>query len=156
MKSLIANEHVALLSRLIVGALFLFASIDKAANPALFALSIQHYKVIPPALAMLVATVLPWLELLCGFSLVTGIFVRGGSSIISLLLVGFTLLVASAMVRQLDISCGCFTLNPDAGKIGWQKIAENIGMLALSLISFFAPPSRYTVEAFLSPKNHSV
>jgi hypothetical protein len=53
------------------------------------------------------------------------------------MLVGFTILVFSALSRGLDISCGCFSQDPHVNKIGYQKIAENFGLIILSLWLLF-------------------
>jgi hypothetical protein len=53
------------------------------------------------------------------------------------MLVGFTILVASALMRGLDISCGCFTQDPNVRKIGYQKILENCGLIVLSVWLLF-------------------
>jgi len=73
------------------------------------------------------------LELLCGLSLILGLYPRGSELLITAMLVGFTLLIASALLRGLDISCGCFSQDPIVSKIGYQKIAENCGLILLSM-----------------------
>jgi hypothetical protein len=51
----------------------------------------------------------------------------------------FTILIIVAMLRGLDISCGCFTQDPSADKIGYKKILENIGMILLGIYLIFVP-----------------
>ena len=52
--------------------------------------------------------VLPWLELCSGVLLVTGLWLRASAGIATALFGVFTLAVLSALLRGLDISCGCF------------------------------------------------
>ena len=132
MKSPISNTIVILLVRIFLGGLFVAASLDKITDPQAFANSILQYKVVGPTLAMCTATILPSLELLCGLSLIIGLYPRGCALLITIMLVGFTILVASALLRGLDISCGCFTQDPNVSKIGYQKILENCGLIILS------------------------
>ncbi len=127
-----------LLARLFLGALFVIASLDKIADVNAFAASILNYRIIGESQALIVATILPWLEFFCGLGLIIGIFPKTSAFFITTMLVAFTVLVASAMLRGLDISCGCFTQDPNAGKIGWQKILENCGMIVLGLYLIFA------------------
>ena len=132
MKSPFSNTLVILLVRIFLGGLFVTASLDKITDPQAFANSILQYKVVGSTLAMCTATILPSLELLCGLSLIIGLYPRGCALLITIMLVGFTILVASALLRGLDISCGCFTQDPNVSKIGYQKILENCGLIILS------------------------
>ncbi|MBR38916.1 MAG: hypothetical protein CL888_01690, partial [Dehalococcoidia bacterium] len=51
---------VVIISRLILGAVFIYASIDKIQNPADFAKAINNYHVLPFGLENLMALALPW------------------------------------------------------------------------------------------------
>lgn len=124
----------AVLLRIILGCVFVFASIDKIADPQAFASSIMNYRVVTHPWALVIATVLPWMELLAGLGLITTLFARGSSLLTMLMLLVFTILVGSAMLRGLDISCGCFTQDPGAAKIGWQKLGENILLITANAI----------------------
>jgi uncharacterized membrane protein YphA (DoxX/SURF4 family) len=118
-----------LLLRVFLGSVFVISGLDKIADMSVFIHAVINYQFIGTGIATLVATILPWLEILCGLGLILGIYPRTSSFIITLLLIIFTVLVGSAMIRGLDIGCGCFTQDLSANKIGWQKIAENIGMI---------------------------
>ena len=48
------------------------------------------------------------------------------------LLAVFTAAISINLLRGIDISCGCFTLDPDAGPIGWWEVVRDIGFLALA------------------------
>lgn len=121
--------------RTVIGVVFIHASIDKICAPALFANSIQSYRVIlQPDILKLLATIIPWLELVCGFCLVLNTYVRGSSILISFLLIVFIVAIGQGMYRGLDISCGCFTQDPTASRIGFQKLGEDILLLCGSLL----------------------
>ena len=137
MKSLFSNKILILLIRIFLGGIFVIASLDKITDPQAFANSILQYKIVGPTLAMCTATILPSLELLCGLSLIIGLYPRGCALLITVMLVGFTILVFSALSRGLDISCGCFSQDPHVNKIGYQKIAENCGLIMLSVWLLF-------------------
>ena len=55
---------VVLFARLILGGVFIYASIDKILNPGDFAKIISNYHVLPFGLENLLAITLPWVELL--------------------------------------------------------------------------------------------
>ena len=132
MKSFPGNKYLILLSRLILGVVFIIASIDKIADPAAFAASIQAYQLFPVALVNLAALVMAWIELLCGVFLLGGVLVRGSSAIVSLLLAVFIAAMLSAMARGLVIDCGCFGKGHET-PLGWLRVLEDAGMLLLGL-----------------------
>jgi putative oxidoreductase len=140
---------LSLLARLVVGSAFIAASIDKIADPASFAASIGYYRLVPHGVALTIATILPWLELLCGVAVLAGVTVRTSSALSFLMLAVFTAAVASAVARGLDISCGCFTQDPAAGKIGLMKFAENGALLLLSAFLYIVPGSRWSLERYI-------
>jgi uncharacterized membrane protein YphA (DoxX/SURF4 family) len=148
MKSLLTNTILILLVRVFLGGLFIVASLDKIADPAAFAVSILNYKIVGPTLAMVIATILPSLELLCGLSLILGLYPRTSAILITLMLVGFTILIISALLRGLDISCGCFTQDPNVSKIGYVKILENVGMIMLGVWLLFVQNYGITLTQF--------
>jgi putative oxidoreductase len=139
MKSFLSHRILILLIRIFLGGLFVVAGVDKIMDTQAFANSILLYKVVGPTLAMWTATLLPSLELLCGLSLLIGLYPRGCAILMSIMLIVFTLLIASALLRGLDISCGCFSQDPSVSKIGYQKLLENCGLILLSLWVLFAP-----------------
>lgn len=156
MKYLLSNEYLALLTRVFLGALFIVISIEKIADTAAFANSIANYKILSPFLASLVATVLPWVELLCGLCILFGILTRGSSFLMALMLFVFTVAVLTALLRGMDISCGCFTQDPQVGKIGWMKIAQNLSLFFLSIFLFYSNSSKFTLEQFLQNQTKEI
>ena len=154
MKSILTNTILILLVRVFLGGLFIIASLDKIADPAAFATSILNYKIVGQTLAMLIATILPSLELLCGISLILGLYPRTSALLITIMLVGFTILIISALLRGLDISCGCFTQDPNVSKIGYMKILENVGMIMLGVLLLFVLNYGFTlIQFFPQQKN---
>ena len=145
MKTLLNNAHLVLLVRLFIGLLFIVSSLEKIVDPAAFAQSIAAYKILPTWLPIILATVLPWLELLCGFSVLFGAFTKGSSIILTAMLLVFTAAVIAALVRGLDISCGCFTQDPTAGKIGWMKVLQNTTLTVLTLFLYFSNTESFTL-----------
>jgi uncharacterized membrane protein YphA (DoxX/SURF4 family) len=133
MKSILSNKIIILLIRTFLGGLFVIASLGKITDLQAFANSILQYKIVGPTFAICAATILPPLELLCGLSLIIGLYPRGCELLITIMLVGFNILIFSALLRGLDISFGCFTQDPNASKIGYQKILENCGLIILSV-----------------------
>jgi uncharacterized membrane protein YphA (DoxX/SURF4 family) len=153
MKRVLANDYFALTARIFLGFLFLVASIDKIVDPQAFAVSIGNYKVMPDSFLLTIATVLPWMELLCSLCLLSGLFMRGSSFLLSVLLVVFTVAVISALLRGLDITCGCFTQDPAAGRLGWMKVLENSGLMFLSVFMLYSTSVRFSLQHYLQQQS---
>ena len=59
--------------RLILGTVFIWASLDKIIDPEKFARNISNYHIVPYGLENTIAIILPWLELLIGSGLIMSI-----------------------------------------------------------------------------------
>ncbi len=123
------------LSRLVLGALFLWASLAKIGNIDGFATDLHHYRLLPLALENLLAVTLPWIEMLAGVALVLNFAPRAGTFILAAMLGVFVLAIASAMLRNLDIACGCFG-TADATRTGWTAILRDLAFLALAWLGY--------------------
>jgi len=99
---------VVFICRLILGFVFVYASLDKLAHPAAFAQAIEHYHILPLSLLHSAAMLLPVLEFIVGCALIFGFGIRGAAFLTALMTVIFMVGITSAIIRDLDISCGCF------------------------------------------------
>ena len=113
-----------------LGGVLLWAGVSKAASGVAFLAALNAYELpLPRGVLAAVAVVLPWVEILSGWLLATRTRV-GSALLLSLLMtVGFCLATGQAVIRGLDISCGCLDLDflayspwPHA-----QKILESVG-----------------------------
>jgi putative oxidoreductase len=125
-------------AQLILGVLFLLAALAKIVDLTSLAREVHNFHIVPFWSEHLVAMTLPWVELVAGLALVLGIRPRAGAWVAGALLAGFTAGVALAMARGLDFHCGCFG-TADATRIGWSKLGENLGMLALAALGSLRP-----------------
>ena len=132
MTTVLSNKYLLLFSRLILGVIFIVAGIDKIANPDAFSASIEAYKLLPYSLINVVALIIPWIELICGIFLVGGVYLRGASALLSILLVVFIFAIISAMMRELKIDCGCFG-KEHATPVSWMKVLEDLGLFVLGI-----------------------
>jgi putative oxidoreductase len=102
------TRYLPPLMRIALGGIFIYAALLKIADPVAFAGSVAAYRILPYFASYLAAATLPFLELICGLLLVSGYRVKGGAVIIAALNLLFMAALASAIVRGLDIDCGCF------------------------------------------------
>jgi putative oxidoreductase len=93
---------------LVIAGVFIYAGAIKALDPVQFASDIDNYKILPWPISVGLAFYLPWLEIFCGFALIVRLLYRGALSILTALILVFTLATIAAKIRGLDITCGCF------------------------------------------------
>ena len=62
LKNILLSKHLALLFRLFLGILFIYASVDKILHPAAFAKIVYNFHILPGFLINLFAIILPWVE----------------------------------------------------------------------------------------------
>ncbi len=98
-----------LLLRLGIAAVLVYAGAMKLIDTRSFAEEIGNYRLLP-SLAPLLAVTLPTVEVVAGLALAFGRgALRQGAALLVLgLLAMFTLAVASARIRGIDVRCGCF------------------------------------------------
>lgn len=134
-----SRQKVLLLAaRLILGVIFVFASVDKILHPATFAETIYNYQILPDALINLTAIFLPWLELSLGSCLIAGIWLPGAALIANLLLVTFTGALLFNLARGLDLHCGCFITSTEAGASNAWYILRDILFLGIGGLVFYS------------------
>jgi uncharacterized membrane protein YphA (DoxX/SURF4 family) len=151
--SILKRKEVIFLFRLVVGATFVYASIDKVLHPAQFAIAVRSYQILPVSVSNLFAIVLAWSELAAGLMLIAGVCTRKAAGAIFLMLVVFIVALLTAMVKGLVIDCGCFSTDGHM-PVNYGLVIRNTLMAivcvliirfdtgALSLQRKFAPASR--------------
>ena len=137
------SPYLTTIFRIMVGVVFLYASIDKITNTAYFASAISNYQILPDSIVNLVAIILPWLELICGFLLLIGMWYRSAALVISFLMIVFIIAITSVIIRGLDIDCGCYGSDT---LIDWSRVIEDIFLLTFSLQIIFSPESKLAFD----------
>ncbi len=132
-----------LVVRLGLGCMFLYGSLHKIRQPYDFLGDVYNYELLGPKLGVLVAMTLPWAELFVGICLVGGIFVSGALLVSLGMGAMFTFVLASALYRGLNISCGCFS----------SSSTEQIGYITLirALVIMLISAAAYLSVVFLQP-----
>jgi putative oxidoreductase len=108
MNSLLFNRWIFLGLRLILGGVFLYAGFLKMREPLAFADSIASFRILPNPLINLLALGLPPLEMIVGGMLLVGWRIRLASFAVLLLSLTFAIALGQALVRGLEVDCGCF------------------------------------------------
>jgi hypothetical protein len=121
--------------RVILGAMFIYASLYKIASPGDFAHQIYNYQIVPVWMINPMAVVLPWLQFFCGLAWVLGVFGRGAGFWLAGMMIVFQMAVASALVRGLDVACGCFEAGGSAAT--WWIFFRDTTILILVMGAFW-------------------
>jgi uncharacterized membrane protein YphA (DoxX/SURF4 family) len=151
--SLLRHPLFQLVLRVALGGFFVYASLDKIANPAGFAKIVYQWQVLGPVPSNLLAIVLPWVELVAGLALVAGFWRREAALVIALMLAMFLGAAASVMARGIDVeNCGCTSVQKGAEPsffrgVGWFLVGRNLLMLASALVLVAVPPRTEEKEA---------
>ena len=112
---------MALIARLVLGGVLLYAGYPKVRDVAGFIHAVNGYDLLPDWGVLLVASTLPWVECAVGASLILGGWTRGGALVATVLVAAFTGATSSAVIRHLDISCGCFSA--EGSTVSWSDVA---------------------------------
>ena len=153
MTALFRNPRMHLLLRLLLGAFFVYASLDKIWDPAAFAKIVYQWQVVGPVPSNLVAVTLPWIELLAGLLLLAGAWKRESALVVALMLVVFIAAAGSVMARGIDVeNCGCVSVAkaeapsawppPWTKGVGWFLVTRNLVLLGAALVLVLVTPGR--------------
>jgi len=123
-KKTFTHRYLALILRLCIGGIFIYASMYKINYPGEFAETIAGYQIVPYWAVNISAVVLPWVELISGVLLITGIRARSAAVTIGLLLIMFAIAMFINLMRDAPISCGCF--HAIGEKISWWTLVRDI------------------------------
>ena len=129
---------LVLISRLILGSVFIYASFDKIVNPGDFAKIVGNYHVLPFGIENLLAIILPWVEFIAGVCIIVGVMVDGATILVILMNIVFIFAITQALARGISVECGCFSVASDTGSaIGVKTILRDIGYLFLAYIVYY-------------------
>ena len=127
--------------RLITAAVFLIAGAHKLLDPAAFAEDIANYQAFPHWSWNLAATIVPVTEVLCALALLVDVKRRAAVIVLGSLTVAFIGLIASVIVRGINLECGCFGEAAEASIVGWPLLLRDLALL-LAIIAAYLPPPK--------------
>jgi putative oxidoreductase len=120
-----------LVCRYVLAAVFLMAALSKILDPNEFSVRLDHSG-LPDKVTIVVAVILPWLELVCGLCLALGVAVREAATLLSALLILFLI---HSLLRYREGDCGCFLFPTPASFTtpGWWPPARDFLLLLCGL-----------------------
>lgn len=105
---IISSRWLYGLVRIGLALLFIYGGSQKLMDPKAFARILSAYGLVPEVLLPVVAVSLPLLEVLAGLALLFDR--REGLAVISGLLLSFVFILGYGILIDLDVDCGCFTI----------------------------------------------
>ena len=146
------RQLILLVFRVILAAVFIYAALQKIDKPLMFADEIEMYGIIGHGpILYLAAIILPWIEILCGLALLTGIFMRGSALILSAMNIVFIIVIAYRTVgimsaegtpfREVYFDCGCGF----GATYAWKKLIEDAVFVVFSVYILFSPSYRFVI-----------
>lgn len=148
-RGLLAGPRATLLSRLVLGGVFVVAGATKVFDPGGLAASIRTYELgLPEWFVSLSAYSLPYLEVMLGVYLIAGLFTKTSAWATNALMLVFTVALLQGAFRGLQIDCGCFGSSAETSNL-WLDALRDVGLLALGLHIALLPTGRFSVDALL-------
>lgn len=136
------SSRARVIVRCTLGAVLLTAGVLKLSDPVRFYTDLLAYDVAVPDVALrLVALTLPWLEVLCGGALLADFWPETVGFLVACLCISFVVMLGQAVLRGLDLNCGCLGTGP-AGLFSHPIAAlTRAGLLLAGAIWYWLRPS---------------
>ncbi len=131
------HSFAALPVRWYLGIVFIAACYHKIVSPADFAVDIATYQILPTVFINPMAIIMPWIELVAGLMIILSFRTRAAALLIAGMMFMFTVAVAIAVSKGLDMSCGCFASQGAVDDpISWKTVLRDLGWLAMAVYVF--------------------
>lgn len=134
-----------LVLRVAIGLVFVVAGLAKIGHATEFAAQIAGFRLLPQPVIAPMALVLPFLELLLGGYLVVGLFTRASAWTAAALFALFDAAIASAVVRGMTVSCGCFGPN-DTTVTTWPEVARDAVLVVIAIVVALRAPGMLALD----------
>ncbi len=131
-----ARYGVPVVLRLAVGGVLIWAGLAKVSEPALFALTVRAYNVLPLAFINGFAVVVPWMEIAAGACLLAGFWSRAAALAALALLSSFSVALVVNIFRGANLDCGCFGLDGTRGSLHG-ALVQDLLLIGCSLVVLF-------------------
>jgi protein-disulfide isomerase len=142
---------VGLVVRLVLAAVWAWASLAKIGDPRTFLRAVRAYDATPEWLSKVIAFGLPMLELTLAVLLLIGLIVRYAAAASAVLFVIFIIGVAQAGARGIKIQCGCFGGGgaTNSSTSYTLDILRDLGLLALAVFLILWPLTKLSADGWI-------
>jgi uncharacterized membrane protein YphA (DoxX/SURF4 family) len=119
--------------RIFLAVIFIYAGYTKLENPLQFAVAAEGYQLLSPGAVVWMVKILPWVEILLGVALLSGLWIRYTAGFTVIFLAFFIGVMFVTFLRGIEADCGCF------------GIGERISPFTLARDSLFILPAIFLV-----------
>lgn len=138
-------ERIVFVLRVALGLVFLAAGGLKIGHAEFFASEIAGFQLLPHPLIAPLALLLPFLELMIGVYLILGLFTRFAAWFAAAEMAVFSAAIASAVMRGISTSCGCFGPN-DKATTSWPEVGRDLGLTLVCVIVAWRAPGALALD----------
>lgn len=140
-----AVDAAVLVVRVAIGGILVVAGAGKVGHAAEFAAQIAGFRLLPQAIIGPMAVELPFIEIAVGALLIAGLFTRFAAWTAVAMLAAFDGAIASAVVRGMTVSCGCFGPN-DKTVTTWAEVARDAVFVLLAVFVALRAPGMLALD----------
>lgn len=144
--SYIKHPVTALVCRIAIGVGLIIAGGIKLTELTVFAENVSYYRILPVEMINVFSIMLPAVEVVVGLCLIAGYAMNGSLFLATGMFVMFFIAVESAILRDLDIECGCFGTT-DAGSIGLKNLYIDVAFLLATIPVWLTPTWLYAIDS---------
>jgi uncharacterized membrane protein YphA (DoxX/SURF4 family) len=145
-------DVLVLVLRVALGLVFAIAGGLKIGHFDVFASQIAGFELLPRALIAPLALLLPFVEVLLGAYLIIGLFTRAAAVFAAAQLAVFAAAIASAVVRGISASCGCFG-PADQTRTSWPEVVRDLALVLVALIIAWRAPGALALDRRMERSN---
>lgn len=132
-KRFITSPYLTLISRIVLGSIFVLSGMTKLTSASTFRTSILSYEVpLPDFVVQLMVTTLPVIELGIGIWILAGLFTRFAAGIAGGLTLIFMVAIGQAWARGIEADCGCFAAGAGTTTFA-QQVMDKLGPIGTFL-----------------------
>jgi uncharacterized membrane protein YphA (DoxX/SURF4 family) len=140
-----AMSAIVLLLRVALGATLIAAGALKIPHPEQLAAAIAGFRLLPAGVVAPLALGLPYFEVLVGLYVAIGLFTRIAAWVACAQFLVYAAAIASAVVRGIPASCGCFGPN-DTATADWPHVVVDLGLALVGAVVAFGAPGPLSVD----------
>ncbi|HEX6819908.1 MAG TPA: MauE/DoxX family redox-associated membrane protein [Ktedonobacterales bacterium] len=141
---------VSVLGSALLAGVFLAAALPKLRSPRAFAMTVVEYRILPLRASLILARLLPPLELLAAMLLLAGIVVRWTAVLLALMLASFSLAIAINLARGRELDCGCFGVSAKrvVRRVSASLLMQDAALLGVALVVSIAAPAGLSLSSW--------
>jgi putative oxidoreductase len=129
------SPYLSIFCRILLGVIFIQFALSKILRPAVFAMNVVDYQMMPFWGVNLWSLILPWAELVAGLFLILGIRTRTAAIFIGGMNIIFIVGLVNAILHGYPINCGC--VGETGEPVNWWKVLKNVAMLLMTVQIYF-------------------